>query len=136
MICPYMITVSDPVSYTHLDDFGKGYSSLSLLKTLSVDVLKIDSFFFDNGDDEERDMEVVHGIIDLVHKFQIRTVAEGIENMKQVEYLKQMGCDYIPVSYTHLIIPYLIKCDNRGLVFQMGADMFFHPDHEMCIRDR
>ena len=78
-----------------IDDFGKGYSSLSLLKTLSVDVLKIDSFFFDNGDDEERDMEVVHGIIDLVHKFQIRTVAEGIENMKQVEYLKQMGCDYI-----------------------------------------
>ena len=30
-----------------------------------------------------------------MHKFQIRTVAEGIENMKQVEYLKQMGCDYI-----------------------------------------
>lgn len=78
-----------------IDDFGKGYSSLSLLKTLPIDVLKIDRFFFTESSDPERDMAVVQGIIELVHKFHIRTVAEGIESMDQVEMLKKIGCDYI-----------------------------------------
>ncbi|MBS6645056.1 MAG: EAL domain-containing protein [Clostridiaceae bacterium] len=78
-----------------IDDFGKGYSSLSLLKTLPFDVLKIDRFFFAESNDPERDMDVVQGIVELVHKFHIRTVAEGVESKKQVERLKQIGCDYV-----------------------------------------
>lgn len=78
-----------------IDDFGKGYSSLSLLKTLPVDVLKIDRFFFTDSSDPYRDMAVVQGVINLVRKFGIRTVAEGIESLEQVKYLKQIGCDYI-----------------------------------------
>lgn len=78
-----------------IDDFGKGYSSLSLLKTLPVDVLKIDGFFFEDDDNQERDMAVVQGIIELVQKFDIRVVAEGVEHPEQVEYLKKMGCDYV-----------------------------------------
>lgn len=78
-----------------IDDFGKGYSSLSLLKTLPVDVLKLDKFFFDGGEDKKRDQAVVQGIIDMVSKFDIRTVAEGVEDPEQVEFLKQAGCDYV-----------------------------------------
>jgi len=78
-----------------IDDFGKGYSSLSLLKTLPIDVLKIDRFFFSESNDPERDMAVVQGIVELVHKFNIRTVAEGVESESQVEMLKQIGCDYV-----------------------------------------
>lgn len=78
-----------------IDDFGKGYSSLSLLKSLPVDVLKIDKFFFAESSDPKRDMAVVEGIIDLVHKFNIRTVAEGVESKIQVEHLKELGCDYV-----------------------------------------
>lgn len=78
-----------------IDDFGKGYSSLSLLKTLPIDVLKIDRFFFTDSDDPQRDMAVVQGVIELVQKFGIRTVAEGIESPEQVKYLRQIGCDYI-----------------------------------------
>ena len=78
-----------------IDDFGKGYSSLSLLKTLPIDILKIDQFFFAQSSDPARDMAVVEGVIELVHKFQIRTVAEGVESESQVEYLKQIGCDYV-----------------------------------------
>ncbi|MBT9776950.1 EAL domain-containing protein [Clostridium sp. MCC353] len=78
-----------------IDDFGKGYSSLSLLKTLPFDVLKIDRFFFAESNDPERDMDVVQGIVELVHKFHIKTVAEGVESKKQVEMLKQIGCDYV-----------------------------------------
>lgn len=78
-----------------IDDFGKGYSSLSLLKTLPIDTLKLDRFFFDKSSDPERDMAVVEGVIELVHKFRIRTVAEGIESSDQVEDLKRMGCDFV-----------------------------------------
>lgn len=78
-----------------IDDFGKGYSSLSLLKSLPVDILKIDRFFFTSDDNPERDMAVVQGIIELVHKFHIRIVAEGVESPGQVEYLRKAGCDYV-----------------------------------------
>lgn len=78
-----------------IDDFGKGYSSLSLLRSLPVDVVKIDSFFFSASQDKERDWAVVQGIVELVQKFQIRTVAEGIESEEQVAYLKRIGCDYV-----------------------------------------
>ena len=78
-----------------IDDFGKGYSSLSLLKDLPIDVVKIDQFFFADGHDQARDLAVVQGIVELVQKFQIRTVAEGIEAEAQVSYLKQIGCDYV-----------------------------------------
>lgn len=78
-----------------IDDFGKGYSSLSLLKALPVDILKIDRFFFTSDDNPERDMAVVQGIIELVHKFHIRIVAEGVESPGQVEYLRKAGCDYV-----------------------------------------
>ncbi|WP_455615072.1 putative bifunctional diguanylate cyclase/phosphodiesterase [Eisenbergiella sp.] len=78
-----------------IDDFGKGYSSLSLLKELPVDVLKIDSYFFLESNDHTRDLDLVRSIIELVHKFNIRTVAEGIEDPEQVEYLKKFECDYV-----------------------------------------
>ena len=78
-----------------IDDFGKGYSSLGLLKNLPIDVLKIDSFFFEEGPDQSRDLALVESIVSLVKKFNIRTVAEGIESMEQVEFLKGIGCDYI-----------------------------------------
>ena len=78
-----------------IDDFGKGYSSLSLLKNLPIDTLKVDGFFFSEGADHERDMAVVQGVIDLVKKFQVNTVAEGVEHPEQVEYLRKIGCDFV-----------------------------------------
>lgn len=78
-----------------IDDFGKGYSSLSLLKSLPVNTLKIDQFFFAESDDFKRDMAVVEGIIDLVHKFHIKTIAEGVETKCQVEHLQKIGCDFV-----------------------------------------
>lgn len=78
-----------------IDDFGKGYSSLILLKELPIDVLKIDSYFFLESNDHTRDLDLMRSIIELVHKFNIRTVAEGIEVPEQVEYLKKFECDYV-----------------------------------------
>jgi diguanylate cyclase (GGDEF)-like protein len=78
-----------------IDDFGKGYSSLGLLKDLPIDTLKIDSLFFRDGPDHERDLTVVQSIVELVKKLRIKTVAEGIESLDQVAFLRRVGCDYV-----------------------------------------
>ena len=78
-----------------IDDFGKGYSSLSTIKNLSIDVLKIDALFFRDMVHADKDRLIVEGIINLVRQFGIVTVAEGIEDSQQVEFLRRAGCDLI-----------------------------------------
>lgn len=77
-----------------LDDFGSGYSALGLLKTLNVDVLKIDRSFFDINT-TERGMTIINGIFQLAQNLNVRTVAEGIEMLPQVDTLQNIGCDMI-----------------------------------------
>ena len=78
-----------------IDDFGKGYSSLSLLKSLPIDTLKIDRLFFIDGENKERDAILVESIIGLVRKLHIQTVAEGVESPDQVAFLKSVHCDLV-----------------------------------------
>ena len=76
-----------------IDDFGMGYSSLSYLKRLPADVLKIDRSFVAGLGEDTRDAAIVGMIIDLAHTFGMKVVAEGVENWEQVELLRGMGCD-------------------------------------------
>lgn len=78
-----------------IDDFGKGYSFLSTIQNLNIDVLKIDAMFFPNITTKEKDRLLVEGIIKLVRQFGVVTVAEGIETMEQVEFLRSVNCDMI-----------------------------------------
>lgn len=78
-----------------IDDFGKGYSSLSTVQNLNIDVLKIDATFFPNIVEKEKDRLMVKGIINLVKQFGVVTVAEGIEDMEQVKFLRSVHCDMI-----------------------------------------
>lgn len=81
--------------YVSVDDFGKGYSSLSLLKQVPIDELKLDRLFFMDGDDRMKDRLVVEGIVKMAKSLGIHTVAEGIEKMEQQDFLKEIGCDLI-----------------------------------------
>lgn len=78
-----------------LDDFGKGYSSLSYLKNFPADILKIDKAFIDNIVTNTRDLAIVEAMIDLSHKLGIQVVAEGVEQKEQVVLLKTINCDFI-----------------------------------------
>lgn len=78
-----------------IDDFGKGYSSLNALKDMRVDSLKIDSLFFNESENKEREKIVVKGIISLAQNLNMTTVAEGIEKEEQVDFLRKAGCDMI-----------------------------------------
>jgi EAL domain-containing protein (putative c-di-GMP-specific phosphodiesterase class I) len=76
-----------------LDDFGTGYSSLSYLKLLPIDILKIDRTFV--NDMEMNAKQIVGDIISLAHNLDISVIAEGVEYMHQLDYLKKVGCDCV-----------------------------------------
>lgn len=76
-----------------LDDFGTGYSSLNHLTKLPIDVLKIDRSFIKEMTKNQKNKYVVENIIELSHKLNIKVVAEGVEELKQVQYLEDMKCD-------------------------------------------
>ncbi|GID32513.1 putative bifunctional diguanylate cyclase/phosphodiesterase [Paractinoplanes brasiliensis] len=77
-----------------IDDFGTGYSSLSYLREMPVDVLKIDKSFIDDVLHSEKQRVLVETIVALAHNFELRVVAEGIEDHGQRAVLTAMGCDY------------------------------------------
>lgn len=77
-----------------IDDFGSGYSSLNLLKEISVDILKLDRIFF-NKENNERGNSVIESIVTLAKKLNMITISEGIETISQVEFLKKINCDLV-----------------------------------------
>ena len=77
-----------------LDDFGSGYSSLSYIRRLPIDQLKIDKRFIDTIDHDDRDSKLTATIIDMARVLNLDTVAEGIERPRQHQQLKQLGCTY------------------------------------------
>ncbi len=74
-----------------IDDFGTGYSSLSLLAQLPIDYLKIDNGFTRTIDGSDRDRIVVRAIVDLARALGLLVVAEGVENERQLERLRELG---------------------------------------------
>lgn len=78
-----------------LDDFGSGYSSLNVLKDMPVDTIKLDRAFFAGKDDGERGEHVVESILELARKLSIETVCEGVEDPRQVDFLRIARCDMV-----------------------------------------
>ncbi|BBF68842.1 putative bifunctional diguanylate cyclase/phosphodiesterase [Sphingomonas bisphenolicum] len=75
-----------------LDDFGTGYASLSHLKQFPIDVIKIDQRFVRDLETDPDDAAIVRTVLNLAYSLGIRTVAEGVENQQQVDYLRAGGC--------------------------------------------
>ena len=78
-----------------VDDYGIGQSSLSKLKQMPVNEIKIDKLFVMHLDESEDDQTIVASTIKLGHDFNLRVIAEGVETAGAVDMLRQMGCDYI-----------------------------------------
>ncbi len=76
-----------------IDDFGTGYSSLSYLHQFPVDVVKIDKSFVDGIVAGSDGTELPDAIVSLAHALKLKTVAEGVERMDQIQHLTAIGCD-------------------------------------------
>ncbi len=78
-----------------LDDFGTGFSSLSYLKELPIDTLKIDKSFIDTVLSDSATRIITESIINMVKALGFESIAEGVEQEQQYEYLHAIGCDVI-----------------------------------------
>lgn len=82
-----------------MDDFGSGYSSLNSLKDMPLNILKLDAGFFRGENDNERADIVVSEILHLAKKLNMTTVAEGVDEQHQVDFLAAEGCNMIQGYY-------------------------------------
>ena len=81
--------------HTAIDDFGSGYASLSYLKRLPINTIKVDKLFIHDCTTNPQDAAIVKSIIDLAHGLKLRVIAEGIEDNAQVAFLLSLGCDFL-----------------------------------------
>ncbi len=78
-----------------IDDFGSGLSSLSMVKDVAMDTLKIDRSLLSRNCEDEKERIVLESIVNFAHRLKLMTVAEGVETQEQLGFLRTCGCDVI-----------------------------------------
>jgi EAL domain-containing protein (putative c-di-GMP-specific phosphodiesterase class I) len=82
-----------------IDDFGKGYSSLSYLANFPLDVIKIDLSFAQRIPQSKNDVGIVKGIIAIAKSLGISIIVEGVENKEQLQFFLDNGCKFVQGKY-------------------------------------
>ena len=88
-----------------MDDFGSGYSSLNMLTSMPIDVLKMDKAFIRNIKPGNKEMKLVELVLDIAKNLEVPVVAEGVETEEEYKMLKDTGCDIIQGYYFSKPIP-------------------------------
>lgn len=88
-----------------LDDFGSGYSSMSVLARVPIDIIKLDRSLFQNPYRDIDKFLIVDGLLDILHHFPVQVVAEGVEDETVAEHMRQHGCDMIQGFYYYRPMP-------------------------------
>ena len=108
-----------------LDNFGKSFIPLDLLRELDVDAIKLDRSFFYGENNNRRNRFIIEAILKMAAQMHIRTVAEGIDNDSQVQYLQQAACDMI--QGFHYFRPMPVE-DFEKTAYQDGILRYVEPE--------
>ncbi|PKG81240.1 GGDEF-domain containing protein [Colwellia sp. 75C3] len=112
-----------------IDDFGTGFSSLSLLADLPIDILKIDQLFISKAMKDIKYKKILCSIVSMAEQLELKVVAEGIEQIDQLDLLKSLGVAYIqgylisrpqPSNY----VGKKIFCQNLSILAQTGTGVW------------
>ncbi|MDJ0598868.1 MAG: EAL domain-containing protein [Crocosphaera sp.] len=113
--------------YISIDDFGTGYSSLGYLKKFPFNTLKIDQSFVKEINQNPQDVSIISAIMTLSRGFNMRVIAEGVENREQLELLQKLECEEMQgYFFSHPLSPdeilnYLINFNQqKHLIFALS----------------
>ena len=110
-----------------MDDFGSGYSSLNMLSSLGVDIVKLDAHFLHLDQGDERGLQILEAVVNMTRRLGLPIVVEGVETEEHVRFLTSLGCRYVqgfhyyrpmPVKDFEALIGDGTKVDTTGMVFQ------------------
>ncbi|MEO5932598.1 MAG: EAL domain-containing protein [Duganella sp.] len=104
-----------------LDDFGTGYSSLSYLKRFPIDTLKIDRSFTIGIPSDANDCAIANTIISIAQQLKHKVIAEGVETVEQLAFLKNSGCDEVQ--------GYLFSRPLEAEAFELALRENWSPGH-------
>ena len=100
-----MLELKEKGVHLSIDDFGTGYSSLKYLKMFPINTLKIDQHFTRNINSDLKDAALVDTIIKMAHNLGLNVIAEGVETLDQLEFLKQKSCNQAQGYYFNRPLP-------------------------------
>ncbi|MBP5278977.1 MAG: EAL domain-containing protein, partial [Erysipelotrichaceae bacterium] len=116
-----------------MDDFGSGYSSLNMLKSMTVDVIKLDAQFLRiSRDNEQKGLNIIESVVNMTKSLGMPIIVEGVEIPEQSEYLSDLGCQYMqgynfykpmPVDEFMNLISDPEKVDLHGFVLKANQQL-------------
>jgi len=121
LVAPTIKAISEMGISLSIDDFGTGYSGLSYLKSFTIDKIKIDKSFIDDVTSKSESATIVSAILAMAKELGIKTLAEGVETIEQLNFLHERECQYIqgyyfsrPLSVEDLEV-FLTKLPSSGI---------------------
>ncbi len=112
--------ISDMGIVIYLDDFGTGYSSLNYLNQLPIHVLKVDKSFIDNIHVDSQSTHLADTIFSMAKSLNLKSVAEGVEEIAQYKKLIDLGCDYIQGYYFDKPLSEEEAYEKIGYVYELN----------------
>ena len=125
-----------------MDDFGSAYSSLSMLKDINVDAIKLDMKFVDlNADNAVKGSKIIESVIDMAYQLRLSIIAEGAQTAEQVSKLRDLGCMYIQGYYFYRPLTVgkmedLLEHRPDGRHFWNISKDLMHRDYRMSTNGR
>lgn len=120
-----------------MDDFGTGFSSLNMLRKISIDILKTDMRFLSSKDEtESRGISIMESVFNLARQIGTPVIAEGAETRKQIDELMDMGCTYVQGYYYYEPMPieeYEELLTNEEMLDRRG--IYFRKVEQFHIRE-